>query len=101
LRHLVQFLHSATGIESFSSSEEVLRIGERTNNLVRLFNLREGLTKDDDTLPKRFLTEPLKEGPSRGRVVDLDTMLKEYYFVRGWDEEGIPKLETLKRLGIP
>jgi aldehyde:ferredoxin oxidoreductase len=101
LRHLVQFLHSATGIESFSSSEEVLRIGERTNNLVRLFNLREGLTKDDDTLPKRFLTESLKEGPSRGRVVDLEGMLREYYFVRGWDEEGIPKLETLKRLGLP
>jgi len=101
LRHLVQFLHSATGIESFSSSEEVLRIGERTNNLVRLFNLREGLTKEEDTLPKRFLTESLKEGPSRGRVVDLEGMLREYYFVRGWDEEGIPKLETLKRLGLP
>jgi aldehyde:ferredoxin oxidoreductase len=101
LRHIVQFLHSATGIESFSSSEEVLRSGERINNLVRLFNLREGLTKGDDTLPKRFLSEPLKEGPSRDRVVDLETMLKEYYFVRGWDEEGVPTPETLKKLGLP
>jgi aldehyde:ferredoxin oxidoreductase len=101
LRHIVQFLHSVTGIESFSSSEEVLRIGERTNNLVRLFNLREGLTKEEDTLPNRFLTESLKEGPSRGRVVDLEAMLKEYYFVRGWDEEGVPKPETLKKLGLP
>jgi aldehyde:ferredoxin oxidoreductase len=58
-----------TGIESFASSEEVLLNGERINNLVRLFNLREGLTKGDDTLPKRFLTEPLKDGPARGRVV--------------------------------
>jgi aldehyde:ferredoxin oxidoreductase len=90
-----------TGIESFASSEEVLRGGERVNNLVRLFNLREGLIKGDDTLPKRFLTEPLKDGPTRGRVVDLETMLKEYYFVRGWDEEGVPKLETLKKLGLP
>ena len=101
LRHIVQFLHSVTGIEPFSSSDEVLRSGERINNLVRLFNLREGLTRGDDTLPKRFLTEPLKDGPTRGRVVDLETMLKEYYFVRGWDEEGIPKLETLNRLGLP
>jgi aldehyde:ferredoxin oxidoreductase len=90
-----------TGIEPFSSSDEVLRSGERINNLVRLFNLREGLTRGDDTLPKRFLTEPLKDGPTRGRVVDLETMLKEYYFVRGWDEEGIPKRETLKKLGLP
>jgi aldehyde:ferredoxin oxidoreductase len=54
----------------------------------------------EDSLPNRFLTEPLKEGPSRGRVVDLEMMLKEYYFVRGWDEEGRPKPETLKRLGL-
>jgi aldehyde:ferredoxin oxidoreductase len=101
LRHIVQFLHSVTGIESFSSPEEVLGIGERTNNLVRLFNLREGLTRKEDSLPNRFLTEPLKEGPSRGRVVDLETMLREYYFVRGWDEQGRPKPETLKRLEIP
>ncbi|MGQ9648046.1 MAG: aldehyde ferredoxin oxidoreductase family protein [Thermodesulfobacteriota bacterium] len=101
LRHIVRFLHSATGIESFASSEEVLKCGERINNLVRLFNLREGLTRGDDTLPKRFLSEPLKEGPSRGRVVDLETMLKEYYFVRGWDEEGVPTLETLKKLELP
>ena len=100
LRHLVQLLHSATGIESFSSSEEVLRIGERTNNLIRLFSLREGLTKEEDTLPKRFLTEFLKEGPVRDRVVDLEAMLREYYFVRGWDEEGIPKPETLIKLKL-
>ena len=100
LRHIVQFLHSVTGIESFSSAEDVLGIGERTNNLVRLFNLREGLTRKEDSLPNRFLTERLKEGPSRGRVVDLETMLKEYYFVRGWDEEGRPNSETLKKLKL-
>jgi aldehyde:ferredoxin oxidoreductase len=100
LRHILQFLDSATGIESFASPEEVLRNGERINNLVRLFNLKEGLTKGDDTLPKRFLNEPLKDGPTRGRVVDLETMLKEYYFVRGWDEEGVPKPETLKKLKL-
>ena len=97
---MVQSLHAATGIEAFSSPEEILRIGERTNNLVRLFNLREGLTKAEDTLPRRFLEEPLQEGPCRGRVVDLETMLDEYYLVRGWDEEGIPRPETLERLDL-
>ena len=99
-RQIVQSLHAVTGIESFSSHEEVLKIGERTNNLVRLFNLREGLTRAEDTLPKRVLKESLKEGPARGRVVDLESMLSEYYFVRGWDEEGVPKQETLKRLDL-
>jgi aldehyde:ferredoxin oxidoreductase len=100
LRHMVQSLYAATGIEPFSSPEEILQIGERTNNLVRLFNLREGLTRADDTLPERVLKEPLQEGPARGRVVDLETMLSEYYFIRGWDEEGIPKPETLKKLDL-
>jgi len=101
LRHIVHFLHSVTGIESFASSEEILQSGERINNLVRLFNLREGLTKADDKLPQRFLTEPLKDGPARGRLVDLETLLKEYYFIRGWDEKGVPTPETLKKLMLP
>ncbi|MGB9840345.1 aldehyde ferredoxin oxidoreductase family protein [Thermovenabulum sp.] len=82
------------------TDEDVLKIGERIWNLERLFNLNAGITKDDDTLPPRLLTEPLKEGPAKGKVVELDTMLKEYYEVRGWDEEGIPTEEKLKELGI-
>jgi aldehyde:ferredoxin oxidoreductase len=100
LRHIVKFLHSVTGIEPFASPEEILRVGERTNNLVRLFNLREGVTRKEDTLPDRFFKEPLKEGPSRGRIVDLEALLDEYYFVRGWDEEGRPKPKTLKKLDL-
>lgn len=100
LRHIVQFLHHVTGIERFSSSQEVLQTGERINNLVRLFNLREGLVPQEDSLPKRFLSEPLKEGPSRGRTVDIESLRKEYYLVRGWDEEGKPMPETLKKLDL-
>jgi aldehyde:ferredoxin oxidoreductase len=100
LKQITPFLHAATGLEVYSSSEEVMKIGERVNNLVRLFNIREGLTKDLDTLPKRFFNEPLKEGPSRGRVVELDQLLEEYYMVRGWDEDGVPKGEKLRKLGI-
>jgi len=100
LKQITPFLHSATGIEAFASSDEVMKIGERVNNLVRLFNIREGLTKDLDTLPKRFFSEPLKEGPCRDRVVELDQLKAEYYLVRGWDEEGVPTDETVIELGI-
>lgn len=100
MRHIVRFLNATTGVELFGSSEEVLKCGERVNNLIRLFNLREGLNKAEDTLPLRFLNEPLKEGPSRGRTVDLKSMLEEYYFIRGWDQEGIPEPEKLKELDL-
>jgi aldehyde:ferredoxin oxidoreductase len=100
LKQITPFLHSATGIEVFGSSDEVMKIGERVNNLVRLFNIREGLTKDLDTLPKRFFSEPLKEGPCRDRVVELDQLREEYYLVRGWDESGFPEKDKLAELGI-
>ena len=77
-----------------------MKIGERVNNLVRLFNIREGLTRDLDTLPKRFFSTPLQEGPSRGRVVELDQLMDEYYMVRGWNAEGVPGGKKLKELGI-
>ena len=100
LKQITPFLHAATGLEVYSSSEEVMKTGERVNNLVRLFNIREGLTRDMDTLPKRFFSEPLKEGPSRGRVVELDQLMEEYYMVRGWDEDGVPGEGKLQELGL-
>jgi aldehyde:ferredoxin oxidoreductase len=100
LKQIVPFLHASTGLEVFSSTDEILRIGERTNNLVRLFNIREGLTKEMDTLPERFFKEPLKGGPCNGRVADLSVLMEEYYFVRGWDEEGIPTKRKLEELDI-
>jgi aldehyde:ferredoxin oxidoreductase len=100
LKQIVPLLHAATGMEAFADSKAVLKIGERVNNLVRRFNLREGLTKEQDTLPMRFFREPLKEGHSRDRVADLGQLMKEYYFVRGWDSDGKPTEKKLKELGI-
>ena len=77
-----------------------LKIGERVYNLERLYNTRAGFTLKDDTLPKRFLEEPLPEGPSKGHVVRLGEMLPEYYRLRGWDNFGNPTREKLKELGI-
>ncbi len=76
------------------------QIGERIYTLERLFNIREGLNKEDDELPPRFLNDPLKEGASKGHVVPLDLMLNQYYYVRGWDENGVPTKELSDRLGI-
>jgi aldehyde:ferredoxin oxidoreductase len=74
------------------------------NNLARAFNVREGFTRDDDTLPQRLMTEPLKAGASKGQVIskeDLKLMLDEYYTARGWDPRtGKPTRKKLKELGL-
>ena len=78
------------------------KAGERVYNLARAFNVREGLTRADDTLPKRLLEEPLPEGPAEGHKVEkLDQMLDAYYEFRGWDKKtGKPTPEKLKELGL-
>ncbi len=93
-----QLLSAVTGIEY--STEEALKAGERIWNLERLWNLKAGLTKADDTLPPRFLKEPMPDGASKGQIVHLDVMLPEYYKLRGWDENGVPTKEKLKELGL-
>ncbi len=82
------------------TTEELEKIGERIWNMEREFNNRAGLTKADDSLPKRLLTEPAKTGPAKGKVNELAKMLPKYYEVRGWDTEGRPTAETKKRLGL-
>ena len=82
------------------TSKYLITLGERIYNLERLYNIREGFSKDDDTLPSRFLETPLKEGPSKGKVVPLTELLQDYYNVRQWDENGIPTDELLERLSI-
>ncbi len=92
------FVSAATGMQL--TAEEAMNMGERIWNLERMYNLAAGLTAADDTLPKRFLEEKLPEGGSRMRTVKLAGMLAEYYELRGWDTDGRPKPETLKRLGL-
>ncbi|MGB9890169.1 MAG: aldehyde ferredoxin oxidoreductase family protein, partial [Anaerolineae bacterium] len=75
--------------------ETLLRAGERVYNLERMFLVRAGFSRADDTLPPRMLYEPMPEGPAKGHVVELDRMLPEYYRLRGWDENGVPTPEKL------
>ena len=91
-------LSFVTGIRYNRSA--FLRVGERTSNLERLFNLREGFTSKDDSLPLRLIGEPFREGPIAGKVVPLTKMLLKYYRLRGWTEVGIPTEQRLKKLGI-
>jgi len=82
--------------------EELALIGERIWNMEREFNNRAGLTKADDSLPKRLTSVEgaCKTGPMKGKFNELATMLPKYYEVRGWDAEGRPTAETRKRLSL-
>jgi aldehyde:ferredoxin oxidoreductase len=82
------------------SNEESMNMADRIYTLERLFNVREGFSKEDDTLPWRCLNEPMPDGPAKGNTVPLEQMLEEYYKERGWNKNGIPKRETIKRLGL-
>ena len=74
-------------------------IGDRGYNLERLFNIKMGLTEQNDSLPKR-LTDELMDSKDLTTKVPLEQMKKQYYKVRGWDESGIPTNKKLKQLGI-
>ena len=82
------------------SPENLTLVGERIWNIERQFNLAAGLTAADDTLPDRMLKEPAPSGAGKDRICELDKMLPEYYSLRGWDENGAPKAETLNRLSL-
>jgi aldehyde:ferredoxin oxidoreductase len=85
------------------TAEELERTGERIVNLERLFNVREGVRRRDDTLPWRVMHEPIPDGPSAGMYCppdELDAMLDAYYDLRGWDADGVPSAGRLAALGL-
>ncbi len=93
-----QYFQAATG--KSLSVEDFRKIADRVETLIRMFNLREGFTRKDDTLPYRTLFEPLPDGPAKGQCIgeeNLNRMLDEYYEARGWDLSGVPTEETLKK----
>ncbi len=79
--------------------DEALQAAERVYTLERMFLLAAGSGPEQDTLSPRMLNEPLPEGPAKGRVVDLDKMLPEYYAYRDWPN-GIPSPKKLAALGL-
>ncbi|MBM4305467.1 MAG: aldehyde ferredoxin oxidoreductase family protein [Deltaproteobacteria bacterium] len=83
--------------------KELKTIGERIYTLERMMLVRDGIFRKDDTLPRRYFEEPIPEGPAKGEVIsreEFNGMLDEYYRLHGWDKNGIPRKETLRRLGL-
>jgi len=99
-----KFLQAATGMEL--SWATLNQIADRTLNLIRAFWVREFArtwSKEMDMPPARWFKEPLKKGALRGSRLDkekFDGMLQRYYRKRGWDDRGVPKKNTLKKLGL-
>jgi aldehyde:ferredoxin oxidoreductase len=80
--------------------QDVLAIGERLFQLKRLINVHLGVSAADDTLPPRLLREARPDGAAADVLPDLATMLRTYYELRDWDEQGVPRRRRLEQLGI-
>ncbi len=100
LERLRDYVNAATGWDM--SLFELLKVGERAHTMARLFNLREGFTMNDDSLPDRMF-EPLQNGALKGKALDRDEFIRArqiYYQMAGWDEQGVPISGRLAELGL-
>jgi aldehyde:ferredoxin oxidoreductase len=88
---LCEIIQAVTGMEA--DEEKLKAISASISDTVRSFNLREGLTRDDDRLPGRLYREALKTG-HRITEAELEYMRADYYHLRGWDEDGRPKMAS-------
>ncbi len=85
------------------TGDDLRLAGERINNLKKMFNVREGWAREDDTLPPRILDESLADGVARGVGLsrgDLDMMVDGYYRARGWTTEGLAPQSKIDALGL-
>lgn len=98
-RVLSEMMNLTTG--AGYTPEEVMQAADRVYTLERMFLIKAGSGPEWDTLPTRMLHEPLPDGPAKGKVVELDKMLPDFYKERGWDEQGYPTQEKLMELGLP
>jgi aldehyde:ferredoxin oxidoreductase len=99
--NMVTLCNAATGFGY--TVDDLKKVGARAWTVERLFNLREGLSRRDDTLPERLFTLPIPDGPSKGAVVnktDFEKELDSYYAIWGWTKEGVPTTEALQKLGL-
>ncbi|HUJ90829.1 MAG TPA: aldehyde ferredoxin oxidoreductase family protein [Syntrophorhabdales bacterium] len=96
-----EFIALATGLSI--TPEELKTVGERVCSLERSMLAKDGISRRDDTLPRRYFEEPVPDGPCKGQIIvrkEFDRMLDEYYRLHGWDNNGIPDSATLERLEI-
>jgi aldehyde:ferredoxin oxidoreductase len=101
LEGLVELYNVLSGLEQ--SPGEIILMGERVYNLQKMFNVREGWKRSEDTLPYRITHEPIPKGASKGAIlaeVELEKMLDQYYMARGWSKKGVPTNFKLVSLDI-
>ncbi len=87
--HFRELIYLATGLEF--TKEELVQVGRRVVDLERVINMREGITRKDDTLPARYFDEPMTGRKTKGHHIDrekFNEMLDEFYALHGWDKEG-------------
>ncbi len=82
------------------ATEQIYAVGERLHTLKRMYNVRLGMSRKDDMLPPRLLCHDRRTGRAKGVLPHLGHMLAEYYDLRGWTSEGIPKSDTLAKLDL-
>ena len=97
-KNMVPMVNSCLGTSY--RADDLLAIGERIWNAERLFNMKAGFDGGHDTLPDRFLKEPIPDGPAKGQISKVDEMLGEYYNLRDWNKEGEPRPDKLKALEL-
>jgi aldehyde:ferredoxin oxidoreductase len=99
--NMAKYYSAVTGEPS--GEEHLRKVGRRIWNLTRAFNIREGFSRKDDTLPGRMTSEPLPTGKTAGKSVpreSFERMLSEYYGLWGWDADGRPTKATLQEAGL-
>lgn len=100
-REFSKLIAHATGLRI--NTKELKAAGERIYTLERTMLVKDGLSRSDDTLPKRYFTEPIPDGPAQGAIIcrqQFESMLDEYYQLHGWNRNGVPYRRTLKKLGL-
>jgi len=100
-RELVDFVKAVTGWDV--TLDELMMVGARRLNLMRMFNAREGFDRKQDKLPKKFFKALKGTGPTAGIALtheEIDSAIDEYYKLAGWTPNGIPTAETLKKLDL-
>jgi aldehyde:ferredoxin oxidoreductase len=100
IKNLVNYVNAVTGWNT--SLWELLKVGERHSNMARLFNLREGITSTQDSIPSRFF-QAMQEGPLKGSAInpqEFEQAIMRYYQMMGWNERGIPGRGKLQELEL-
>lgn len=101
LDRLAPLYEALTGIKL--DEPQMRQIGEKISNLTRMYNLKNGRTAKDDTLPQRFFKEKHLSGLFKDQFMSEEKFrqwLQIYYSCRGWDEDGVPSAKKLGELGL-